>query len=594
MNYTCSCNETSCGAGKTCVGGTCYNCEKGEKCNCSGNQVSDGNGGCYTPNDSCNPNPCPSETPSCSALDETQYSCSCTSDSCPDGKECSDMACQNCSAGDDCGCSDYGKEADGNGGCRCPGMKISDGNGGCRCPDDYESDGTWGGCKLIDPCMNVSCPDAQKCVEGDCVNCPLGEDCGCFDDDAFSNGDGICEPNVHECDPGKEYNTETRACENCAENDDCGCFEEGGYADGNGGCKIICEDWEYWDGSKCVPAVGACETSDDCVSGNYCLDHSCRPGCESDDDCKNSSSNSSKAGYCQNNTCVEGCRDDDDCYYAGYFCYNGKCSYVCDSFETNPCTDPKYPSCSSSWSNKNEYTCRCTSTSCGEGYRCRSTGTCTAAAEGQCENDDDCPYAEFCYSGVCKKVCDSFASNPCTDPKYPDCTSSSFSKDDYSCRCTESSCGDGYICNSSGKCIPSGCTKDSDCGSYENCYDGICKSPCDFSPCTNPKYPTCDEVHYYSWDDNDRNAGYICKCTSSSCGSGYKCETTYSGASYVKDSPDSGLCKVLQTESCTTDENCSAEKKCRDGYCIFRDVCAKDADCASNERCSENGYCVLK
>ena len=436
------------------------------------------------------------------------------------------MACQNCSAGDDCGCSDYGKEADGNGGCRCPGMKIDDGKGGCRCPDDYESDGTWGGCKLIDPCMNVSCPDAQKCVEGDCVNCPLGEDCGCFEDDAFSNGDGICEPNVHECDPGKAYNTETRACEDCAENDDCGCFEEGGYADGKGGCKIICKDWEYWDGSQCVPAVGACNTSDDCVRGNYCLDHSCRPGCEKDDDCKKGSS----GAYCQNNTCVEGCR-----------------------------------------------------------------------------NDDDCSSGKFCYSGVCKEVCDSFASNPCTNPKYPNCSSNTLYKDKYSCRCTSTSCGDGYECTYSlseivhntpnpNLCKPIGdgsCTKDTDCDSLENCYDGICKSPCDFNPCTDPQYPTCSDYHQYSWD-NARNAGYICKCTSSSCGSGYKCETTYSGASYVKDSPDSGLCKVLQTESCTTDENCSAEKKCRDGYCIFRDVCAKDADCASNERCSENGYCVIK
>ncbi len=226
LNYTCSCNETSCGAGKTCVGGTCYNCEKGEKCDCSGNQVSDGNGGCYTPNDSCNPNPCPSETPSCSALDETQYSCSCTSDSCPDGKECSDMACQNCSAGDDCGCSDYGKEADGNGGCRCPGMKIDDGKGGCRCPDCYVATTNWGECKKT--CECVTCAKAKKCVEGECINCPLGEDCGCSDDDAYSNGSGVCEPNDPcakcpvgsvclnekcECPPNSSINTLALTCE---------------------------------------------------------------------------------------------------------------------------------------------------------------------------------------------------------------------------------------------------------------------------------------------------------------------------------------------------------------------------------------------
>ncbi len=160
LNYKCLCDSTSCKGGRTCVGGTCYNCEKGEKCNCSGDNVSDGSGGCYIPNDSCNPNPCSGETPSCSALDETQYSCSCTSESCPDGKKCSDMACQNCSAGDDCGCSYYGKEADGNGSCRCPGVKIDDGKGGCKCPAEYESDGA-GGCKPVEYgklCSEEACP----------------------------------------------------------------------------------------------------------------------------------------------------------------------------------------------------------------------------------------------------------------------------------------------------------------------------------------------------------------------------------------------------------------------------------------------------
>ncbi len=584
MNYTCSCNETSCGAGKTCVGGTCYNCEKGEKCDCSGNQVSDGNGGCYTPNDSCNPNPCPSETPSCSALDETQYSCSCTSDSCPDGKECSDMACQNCSAGDDCGCSDYGKEADGNGGCRCPGMKIDDGKGGCRCPDDYESDGTWGGCKLIDPCMNVSCPDAQKCVEGDCVNCPLGEDCGCFEDDAFSNGDGICEPNVHECDPGKAYNTETRACEDCAENDDCGCFEEGGYADGKGGCKIICKDWEYWDGSQCVPAVGACNTSDDCVSGNYCLDHSCRPGCESDDDCTD--------GYCENNKCTSTCRNDDDCQLPDK-CYEKKCQTPCDYLK--PCTNPKYPTCTNNYytSYKGDYFCNCTSTSCGSGYTCGGSITWESAdagacmkTGGTCTKDTDCAGSEYCLSGKCTPVtCD----GKCTDPKYPKCLVGSVHE--AYCYCTDTSCGNGYFCDTS-QCKPIGsCKSDSDCDSYENCYDGVCKKPCDDNPCTDPKYPTCSNV----WVGGDHYYEYVCQCTSTSCGNllTYKCETTSSGVSYDTNTPDSRLCKVQTTEQCTTDDDCSAEKKCFGNYCIFRNICTKDADCASNERCSENGYCVI-
>lgn len=552
--YKCLCSENSCGAGKTCVGGQCINCQKGVNCNCPSGQVSDGNGSCYTPANKCVPhNPCPSSLPNCSPIGETDYSCSCTSNprSCPDGTRCSDnnMACNNCPAGDrsdDCGCSQYGKEADGNGGCRCPGMKISDGYGGCKCPTDYESDGTWGGCKLIDPCMNVSCPDAKRCEDGECVNCSAGSDCGCYDDDATANGDGVCEPNIHECDPGKEYNTDTRSCENCAEDADCGCFDQGGYADGNGGCKIVCEDWQYWDGSKCVNAVGACETSADCESGNYCLDHSCRPGCAVDGDCK----------------------------YAYQKCQNGICVAPCDS---NPCTNPKYPTCYN-WSDG--WDCDCTPSSCGAGYVCNRNSTRFETDPGECLLNDGTDPNNHC------------SPNPCTNPKYPTCYNWS---DGWDCDCTSTSCGAGKICNKNsnkfqtdpGECedIASSCSKDSDCnGSYEKCYDGVCKKPCDNNPCTNSKYPTCSNTY----------DGYVCKCTSSSCGSGYKCENTYSGVSYDENSPDSRLCKVLQTETCTTDENCSAEKKCRDGYCIFRATCSKDSDCASTERCSENGYCVLK
>lgn len=576
--YKCLCSDTSCGKGKTCVGGQCINCQKGVNCNCPSGQVSDGNGSCYTPANKCVPhNPCPSSLPKCSPIGETDYSCSCTSNprSCPDGTRCSDnnMACKNCPAGDrsdDCGCSQYGKEADGNGGCRCPGMKISDGYGGCKCPTDYESDGTWGGCKLIDPCMNVDCPDAKRCEDGECVNCSAGSDCGCYDDDATANGDGVCEPNIHECDPGKEYNTDTRSCENCAENADCGCFDQGGYADGNGGCRIVCEDWEYWDGSKCVPAVGACETSADCVSGNYCLDHSCRPGCDSDSQC----------GY-------------------GESCISGECKSACDI--SAPCTNSKYPICSSYGTNG--YVCKCNSSSCPSGYRCKDilsydytpnssdSGLCVPQI---CTENSHCDYGETCVSGSCQRI--GCISNPCTNPKYPTCTDRGTG---YLCKCTSSSCPAGYRCKTdtlgggytsdspdSGLCVPAVCTSDKDCDYGEECISGTCQETgCSSDPCTNPKYPTCSTYG---------TGEYICKCTSSSCGSGYKCETTYSGVSFDKNSPDSRLCKVLQTETCTTDENCSAEKKCRNGYCIFRDTCSKDSDCASTERCSENGYCVLK
>ena len=272
INYTCLCNNSSCGPGKTCTGGTCYNCQKGEKCNCSGTQVSDGNGGCYTPNDTCNPNPCSGETPSCSALDETQYSCSCTSTSCPAGKKCEDMTCQACSAGEDCGCKASGKEADGNGGCRCPGMKIESGNS-CVCPSCYAADGTWGGCKKT--CECVTCADAKKCVDGECVNCPLGEDCGCFDDDAYSNGSGVCEPNDPcanvTCDSSWHCDEGECVADACPSGYTAGKTCGEGYNTETNG-KSGGEDCV-----KCVEIPPECTTQEDCAVGEECLSNKCKP-----------------------------------------------------------------------------------------------------------------------------------------------------------------------------------------------------------------------------------------------------------------------------------------------------------------------------
>lgn len=275
VNYKCLCDSTSCGAGKACVGGECSNCQKGADCGCPNGQVSDGNGGCYTPNDTCNPNPCSGETPSCSALSETDYSCSCSSSSCPAGKKCGNMVCQNCSAGEDCGCNASGKEANGSGGCRCPGMKIASGNS-CVCPSCYAADGTWGGCKKT--CECVTCPDAKKCVEGECVNCPLGEDCGCFDDDAYSNGSGVCEPN----DPCADVTCPSgQSCEEgtCVSS----CPSNKVWSEEAGECCAVgsachCPSFHVIDASgNCMPVENVeCTTQEDCAVGEECLSNKCK------------------------------------------------------------------------------------------------------------------------------------------------------------------------------------------------------------------------------------------------------------------------------------------------------------------------------
>ena len=361
---TCACQGNSCGAGKTCVGGECVNCKQGVNCNCPSGQVSNGSGSCYTPKNSCNPNPCPATAPTCSSLSETDYSCSCTSTSCGGGKSCNGTSCDICKAGDTstaCGCGSSGKEADGNGGCRCPGIKVSDGSGGCKCPSDYESDGK-GGCKLKDKCAGVECAKGKKCDQdtGSCVNCPLGEDCGCQEDDAYASGEGTCTPN-----------------NNCSDNADCADNEwcNGGMCEAvtcdcndsayfncvisnhAGSCKCkssTCQHDAYcWQkGQKCVYCgaagtgvdeqtgqcimmSGHCTTQEDCNVGEECLSGTCKP-------CGNSQG-SLCAAYCKqgsNSQCTSSpssCSCQDSCLVCtgtnctcssckdGYYLENGRC-----------------------------------------------------------------------------------------------------------------------------------------------------------------------------------------------------------------------------------------------------------------------------
>ena len=374
INYTCLCNSSSCGAGKTCVGGECINCKKGVNCNCPSGQVSNGEGRCYTPNDPCSSKPCSGETPSCSSLDETQYSCSCTSTSCPDGKECSDMACHACSAGEDCGCSKYGKEADGNGGCRCPGMKISDGAGGCKCPDCYTSDGTWGGCKKT--CECVTCAKAKKCVDGECINCPLGEDCGCSDDDAYSNGSGVCEPkpcpsgydtSVTSCSEGYTFSTNgTSGWSPCGKCSAKSC--PSGYSTSVTSCS---EGYTFsTNGMSGDSTCGKCSAKS-CPSGYSTSVTSCPSGQKLE---TNGMSGDSACGKCvEDYECVSNsdCADDEKCT-----------SHKCEKVQCQ-CNYPDYFNCTIS---NHSYSCECKSSVCYHDAYCWQEGQtclyCGAAGTG--------------------------------------------------------------------------------------------------------------------------------------------------------------------------------------------------------------------
>ena len=180
-NYACrQCLSNShCPAGKQCSSYSCTNCPRGSTCTCPSGQVADGAGGCFNP---CSPNPCGSTTPTCSSSG-ANYSCKCTSTSCPTGKTCNGTSCVNCTRGSSC---------------NCPSGKVADGYGGCfdPCNPNYCGSSTpvcsSSGANYSCACTESSCPAGKKCSSGSCVNCSEGESCNCPVGQA-ANGSGSCQ-----------------------------------------------------------------------------------------------------------------------------------------------------------------------------------------------------------------------------------------------------------------------------------------------------------------------------------------------------------------------------------------------------------------
>ena len=94
-------------------------------------------------------------------------------------------------------------------------------------------------------CQGNSCGAGKTCVGGECVNCPLGEDCGCSEGGGYASGAGVCE-----CEAAKKYSNEQ--CINCTSGEVCGC-PTGQAANGQGSCiaKPACpEDCATCDGNS--------------------------------------------------------------------------------------------------------------------------------------------------------------------------------------------------------------------------------------------------------------------------------------------------------------------------------------------------------
>lgn len=387
------------------------------------------------------------------------------------GEQC--YTCDNeCSSNSDC---DNGKKCE-NGSCvlkSCAemGYKTSCRADQTKTEEAYGSDGVCYSCVTPKPqcTSNSDCAADEKCTDGKCDKISCSGTCkeiknhACVDIAGCCTGDSQC---------GKNEKCINNKCE-----EQCGC-----------------KDFEYCKGGKCYLQAGRCYTSKDCEDYNKCV----------------------------SNSCVDNC-------------YGVNCA----------AKDSQYPTCMSSYS-PGEYYCKCTSSSCKAGYKCSKDGYTCQQIDG-CSKDKDCENGQKCLN---KKCVDSCTNVKCNDPKFPKCYNYTWTTNSTACYCTETSCGTGYKCDQIYCKKIGSCDKHSDCDGGQKCSNGKCISSCTGATCPQTE-PVCNAgTSFTNW--------YTCRCTETSCGEGYECIE--------------GDCRVRQTETCKTDDDCSAEKKCSYGYCVFRDA----------------------
>ena len=521
----CACTDTSCGTGWKCAEQNgikqCVTCSAGEACGCPDGKMSNGKGGCG----GCNTNEDCAGNETCADAGTTEAECKTIT--CPDGTFPKDHDCVKCSALD-ANCLECSET-------QCvtclPAYDLVDGKCVLKtCPDGQYLDELTGTCN---PC-GAGC---KKCTSADvCTEC----------ESAYDLENGACK--TKNCGDGMYLNMETGECLSCSAE----CATCTNVAnDGETSQCITCADGYHMADGVCVAngcadmklatECGANQIKTDAgvaTNGEQCW--SCadpEPECRKDTDC-DSTQKCSPDGECVLKTCAE--MGYEKTCSAGYLKNeaavgsDGMC-YTCQ----NPAKD--CPADKPAWDGKK--CVQCTANSHCESFEYCKDNQCVLQA-GKCYTSNDCQYNDYCKDHSCVPACDP---NPCSG-KTPRCAV--YSSHTAKCTCTPSpdSCGAGYNCVNSGgfNCKPTTCSSDDDCDQSKACKNGKCVDPCDPNPCSGEQ-PRCGSGSHRA----------KCYCTSTSCPAGYVCD----GAS----------CKMKTTEKCTTDDDCSADKKCSDGYCVYRE-----------------------
>ncbi len=181
---------------------------------------------------------------------------------------------------------------------------------------------------------------------------------------------------------------------------------------------------------------------------------------------------------------------------------SGSCFDPCDP---NKCVSTT-PTCSRSGA---DYSCACTSTSCGAGKKCSGSSctNCAANESCQCPSGQKANGSGGCAAVACSSNSDCGAGKQCANAG----TISSYC---YNCSAnSQCTCPSGQLANGSGGCVKPVCYDNTPCGAGRQCIDpGKYNAKCD--PCPSGTQCTCPSGQVA---DGSGGCGTACQYTPAKC-----------------------------------------------------------------------------
>jgi hypothetical protein len=546
--------KQSCGTTGACRAGACDYVEKGTICisaACAGSSsqtpasTCDGRGKCMTPADvSCGTFLCSNN--SCLSTCKSDSDCvspnTCVNNSCgrkPNGATCTggtQCASGFCTEGVCCNsaCSD------GTSGSLCMSCKVTGAVGTCTAVPSGQSD------------PKQRCV-ASKASSGDCSN------------DGTCNGKGACRP----------WSTSTGCRQATCSGST---FTPAANCDGNGSCSTV-YPWKcdpYKCNSTSPSCLWTCTSSNDCVSGETCLqtNNRCGTTLANGQPCKAGSD-------CASGNCVGGaCCSANSCFI------DGACRADGATNPNNACQQCTPATSTTAWSPKEN------GTTCNDGNACTQTDTCQAGkctgsnpvvckAQDQCHNAGTCDPSTGCSNPAKENGAECDDGNVCTQTdtcQAGKCTGSN----PVVCK-AQDQCHNAGTCNSSTGCSNPAKSNGTSCDDGSKCTTN---DTCQSGACTGGAAVVCraqDQCHNAGTCDPSTGCSNPAKDNGATCDDGDKCTDN--------DTCQSGTCTAGSAVTCRAQDQCHTAGTCSPSTGCSNPAKDNGTTCDDGSKCTEGDTC---